>query len=124
MAHERILIVDGDVFWLQMLTARLEAMDYLVDCARTGVQALKILKGTWVDLVVSAVVLPGGISGFHLFKEIKKKKKFSQIPIIMQSNKPGMKGFFEKIGAEAFFIKPYSVNKFLKKVKDVLGEKR
>jgi len=121
MAQERILVVDGDLFWLQMLTARLEAMNYLVDCARTGVQALKILENTWVDLIVSAVVLPGGVSGFHFFKEIKKKKKFSKIPIIIQSDKSGMKDFFEKIGAEAFFIKPYSVDKFLKRVKAVLG---
>ena len=121
MSQERIMVVDGDRFWLEMLRARFEAMDYRVECARTGVQALKILKGTWVDLVVSAVVLPGGISGFHLFKEIKKKKKFSQIPIIMQSNKPGMKKFFEGIGAEAFFIKPYSAGKLLARVKDILG---
>ena len=120
MSQERIMVVDGDRFWLEMLRARFEAMDYRVECARTGVQALKIFEDKWIDLIVLAISLPGGISGFHLFKEIKKKAS-SEIPIIMQSSRPGMEQVFEKIGAEAFFIKPYSAGKLLARVKDILG---
>lgn len=122
MAHERILIVDGDIALSQMLRNRLEAEGFLVDYARTGTKALDILKNEWVDLVILSVLLRGGMDGFHLFKEIRKRKKFLKIPIVVHSGKPGMKQLFERIGAEAFLTKPCPINLVLNKVKDILAD--
>lgn len=119
MAQERILIVDGDIAFSEVVKDRLESLDYLVDYVSTGVEALDVLKNKWVDLIISSVVLRGDMNGYLLFKEIRKNKDYSNIPIIIQSGKPAMKTMFEYIGAEAFFIKPYSVEKFLEKVKSV-----
>ncbi len=120
MAQERILIVDGDIPMSEMLKDRLEVKGYLVDCARTGKGALNILNNEWVDLIVLAVVLQGGIHGFRLFKEIKRRKKFSKIPIIMHTKKAGMKEMFKVMGAEAFFAKPCCIDSFLNKIEEIL----
>ena len=120
MAGERVLIVDGDIALSAMLRARLKALDYLVDCAHSGKEALYILKSKWVDLIVLGIILQGGMHGFHLFTELKSKKKFSKIPIVIQSSKPAMKKMFETLGADAFFVKPYSVSAFLRKIEDIL----
>lgn len=122
MARERILIIDGDITLSEVLRTRLKDMGYLVDCARQGSEALDILKDRWVDLIVLAVVLQGGMDGFQIFKEIKGKKEFSKIPIIIHSSKPAMKKTFEKMGAEAFFIKPYSIKLFLSKIEVILTD--
>ena len=122
MAQERILIVDGDITLSEMLKTRLKARGYLVDCAHRGSEALNILKNKWVDLIVLAIVLQGGMHGFRLFKEIRQKRKFSKIPIVIQSSKPAMQKLFEKMGAGAFFVKPYSMDLFLDKIDDILSK--
>lgn len=119
MAQERILIVEGDIAFAEVITSRLESLDYLVDCVSTGVEALDVLKNKWVDLVISSIVLKGVMNGYQLFKEIRKNNDYLNIPIIIQSGKPAMKNMFEYLGAEEFFVKPYSVEKFLEKVKSV-----
>ena len=120
MVKERILIVDGDIALSEKLRTRLETKGYLVNCARSGKEALDILKTKWIDLIVLAIVLRGRMHGFQLFKEIKKKKKFSKIPIVVHSSKAAMKKTFEEIGAEAFFVKPYPMDSFLDEIKGIL----
>ena len=89
-----------------MLKTRLEAIGYLVDCACSGSEALDLLDSKWIDLIVLDIVLQGGMNGFQFFKEIKKKKRFSKVPIAVQSSKIAMKKTFEAMGTQIFFIKP------------------
>ena len=123
MTQERILVVDGDVALAEMLKTRLEERGYLVECASNGSKVMGIIKDKWIDLIVLAISLQGGIDGFQLLKEIKKKKAYSKIPVIVQSSKAAMKKTFEMIGVEAFFIKPYPMDLFLDEIKDILTKK-
>ncbi|NQT00020.1 MAG: response regulator [Candidatus Omnitrophica bacterium] len=118
MAKQKILVVDGDITHSEMLKMRLKAKGYLVDCVHTAGEALGVLQSGWVDLIVMAVVLRGRRHGFQLFREIKSNKKFASIPIIVQSNKTGMRRMFETMGAEAFFAKPYTVELLLDRIKE------
>ncbi|MFC1632146.1 response regulator [Candidatus Omnitrophota bacterium] len=123
MVKQRILIVDGDIGQAEILEMRLKTKGYLVDCVRSYQQALEVLEGKWVDLIVLAVVLQDGMHGYQLFKEIKERKKLARIPTLVQSSKIGMRRTFEKMGAEGFLVKPYSVDLFLDKVEDILSKK-
>ncbi len=123
MAQERILIVEGDIALLEMLKTRVEAMGYLVSCARGGKQALDILKSKWIDLIVLSIITQDKMDGFHFLKEIKKKESFSKIPIIVESSKIAMKKTFERSGADSFFTKPISIEAFLNEIKDMLTKK-
>jgi len=123
MRQESILVVDGDITLSERLKTRLEAMDYIVYCACCANEALSILDAKWIDLVVLAVVLQDGMDGLQLFKEIKRKKDFSKLPIAIQSKKPAMKEAFVAMGAASFFIKPYSMDVFLGEIKDILTKK-
>jgi trehalose/maltose hydrolase-like predicted phosphorylase/ActR/RegA family two-component response regulator len=120
MVQERILIVDSDISLSEILETRLENLGYMVDCTRSGTEALGILRREWIDLVVLDVSLEPGISGYQLFKEIKKRKEFSDIPIVVQSSKPAMKKIFERLGAQRFLVKPYSVDIFLDEIGSIL----
>jgi len=123
MSQERILIVDGNVALSEVLKTRLEEMGYLVDCVSSGTEAMDVMQTEWIDLIVLDIVLKGGMNGFQFFKEIRKKKAFSKIPIVMQSGKSAMRKTFEVMGAAAFFIKPYSIELFLGEIKDILTRK-
>ena len=120
MSQERVLIVEGDITLGEVLKTRLKALGYLADCAHTASEALEVLKAKWVDLVVISVLLQGEMHGYQLFREIKGKKEYAEIPIVMQSSKAGMKDMFEKMGAAAFLVKPYSIEMFLKKIQKIL----
>ncbi len=123
MTQKRILIVDGNITQTERLKTKLQAMGYLIDCAHTGKEALDILETKWVDLIISAIIFQGGMNGFQFFKEVKKRKRLSKIPIAMQSSKAAMKGIFEIMGADTFFVKPYSMDLFLDEVKNILAGK-
>jgi len=120
MAHERILIIDGDIELSELLKMRLKSVGYLVECAHRGNHALDILESQWIDLIILAVVLQGGMNGFQIFREIKSREEFFKIPIMVHSSKAAMKKIFKKMGAECFFIKPYSIDIFLNKINLIL----
>ncbi len=122
MPQERILIVEGDIGLAELLTTRLKGMGYLADCVHTGIDALNVLKSTWVDLVIISIILKGEMHGFQLFKETRRKKTYAKIPVIIQSGKPGMKKVFENMGAAAYLTKPYSIEDALKKINDILNK--
>jgi len=123
VVQEKILIVDGDITQAVMLKTRLEALGYLADSAYSGHEALDILRTGWVDLIVLAVSLRGSMSGFQLLKEIKRRKKFADIPVILQTKKPGMRKVFEQRGVETFFVKPYPVDSLLNEADKIIKER-
>ena len=120
MSQERILIVEGDITLGEVLKTRLKALGYLADCVHTAGEALEVLKAKWVDLVVISVLLQEEMHGYQLFREIKRRKEYAEIPVVMQSSKAGMKEMFEEMGAVAFLVKPYSIEMFLKRIEKIL----
>lgn len=120
----KILVVEGDMMWSEVLGSRLEGQGHTVMTHATGAKALEELRKQWVDLLVIAIVLQGEMDGFTLLKEIKKDRDLSRIPVLVSAEKPGMRDVFEKLGIEAFFVKPYSIDRFQDKVEEVLARKR
>ncbi len=118
--QERILIIDGDIMRATMLKTRLEDLGYLTECVHSGPEALAVLKSGWVDLIVMAVVLRGATSGYQLFKELKGSRSYARIPVLMQSQKAGMKPLFERMGVAAFLVKPQPVHDILREIKKIL----
>jgi CheY-like chemotaxis protein len=120
MAYKRILIVDGDTSSAAVLETQLEDKGFLVQRAIQGTEALQILKSEWINLIIISVNLSGGMTGFQLFKEIKKAKYFSDIPIVIYSSKEGMKNTFKKLGAEDFVSKKKEVKFLVNSVQKIL----
>ena len=77
----KILIVDDDVFVLEMLSSILEASGYLTETAENGRQAIeKYIADPSIALIVSDVNMPE-MDGIQLIKELRKKSL--DVPIIM-----------------------------------------
>jgi two-component system CheB/CheR fusion protein len=65
--NKTILVVEDDPKVLRLTAARLEELDYKVVAASNGPDAMDILKrNKSIDLVLSDVVMPGGMTGFDL----------------------------------------------------------
>ena len=80
MTESIILIVDDEEGIRESLSGIFEDEGYDVITARSGEEALKILKEQNVDLILLDVWLPG-IDGVQTLKEIKNIKP--DIPVIM-----------------------------------------
>lgn len=114
-----ILIVEDEAFLLRALKHRLQRNGFEILEARDGVEVMKIMKAKKPDLVLLDLIMPKK-NGFDTLREIKKSKKFNQIPIIILSNL-GQEDDIQKcleMGAVDYLIKSdFSLTDILAKIK-------
>ena len=76
---ERILVVEDDERVRNLTVKRLTELGYEVLQAADGVTAIMLEEGLRVDLVLTDVIMPGGVSGFDVIdvrsSSIRKPKR-------------------------------------------------
>lgn len=96
----------------------LKSDGYSIFKAYNGEEALAVLQGNRVDLVLLDIVMPG-ISGYDVARKMKKNADLSKIPIIFftsQSNESEIvKGF--ECGGEDYIFKPFREKELLARVR-------
>lgn len=104
-----ILVVEDNPDMLAFVARQLSG-EYAVLTATNGKEALDVLDGHYVNLVVSDVVMPV-MDGFELCKTIKSKLDYSHIPVILLTAKTNIQSKIEgmELGADAYIEKPFSV---------------
>jgi CheY-like chemotaxis protein len=83
----RVLVVEDDDEVLDVTSAMLSTLGYQVCCARNGFEAVRVLKGDKrFDLLLTDVVMPGGINGIELAREAGKL--CNGIKVLLTSGNP------------------------------------
>jgi CheY-like chemotaxis protein len=82
-----VLVVEDEKAVRQATRRILEDAGYQVEEARSGVEALDIVKATRVDLVVSDVVMPGGVTGPDLVERLRVSRP--GLPVVLTSGYGG-----------------------------------
>jgi DNA-binding response OmpR family regulator len=122
VAGERILAVDDEPRYLEIIGFNLESAGYLVEGAASGEEALELLAGGEPDLIVLDVMLPG-IDGFEVCRRVRER---SSCPIIMLTAKGAeedkVRGL--RLGADDYVTKPFSAQELLARVEAVLRRAR
>lgn len=95
---------------MRAFVVRQLSKDYAVLSATNGMEALQVLDGNYVSLVISDVVMPV-MDGFELCKTIKSNLDYSHIPVILLTAKTNIQSKIEgmELGADAYIEKPFSV---------------
>lgn len=119
MTEHKILLVEDDQNFGDVLRSYLEMHDYDVTLATDGEQGLdKYNEGTY-DLCIFDVMMPKK-DGFTLAKEIREKDE--DMPIIFLTAKTMkedvVKGF--KIGADDYISKPFNFEELLYRIQAIL----
>lgn len=104
-----VLVVEDNPDMLAFVMRQL-SKEYAVLTATNGEEALRVLDGNYVNLVVSDVVMPV-MDGFELCKTIKSDLNYSHIPVILLTAKTNIQSKIEgmELGADAYLEKPFSV---------------
>ena len=115
---KKILVVDDENFFIQVLTNILEEAGYEVLSANNGQRALDIIKKNKPDLVLLDVLMPG-MDGYETCKNIKQQTAWVEIPVIFLTVKSNVKdeamGF--DVGAVDYITKPVSPPIVLARIK-------
>ncbi len=122
----RILIVEDDVRNVYAVTNIFEPLGAIVSIARNGREALDLLEKTndrkdsdsAIDLVLMDVMMPE-MDGLTATREIRKRKDWGKLPVIMLTAK-AMKDDQERCldaGANDYMAKPLDVEKLISLVR-------
>lgn len=118
MSAEPILVVDDNPQIRRALRTILISQGFVVLDARTGEEALDVIRQEHVDLILLDVNLPG-MSGFETCKEIRRT---SSVPIIMitvrNSERDKVQAF--DVGADDYVVKPFGTDELTARVRATL----
>ena len=120
---EAILVVDDTPSTLVVLQRSLTAEGYTTYTAPNGVDALNLLDGTFVDLVITDLKMPK-ISGIDLIRHIREN--YRDTAVMMITGYATVESAVEavKSGAEEYVAKPFTDGELCAAVRRVLDKLR
>lgn len=104
MKKKKVLVVDDEVDFLEMIKLRLEANNYEVVTAFDGKEALEKVKKDKPDAVLLDVLMPG-IDGIDVLKKIRKENDKLPIFIITAFSNEERFKLANKFNASGFILK-------------------
>jgi len=111
----RVLLVDDEVDFVEMLSLRLNEVGERVAPAYSGRECLEILGKKSIDVVILDIRMPG-MDGIETLREIKKK--FPLVEVIMLTGHGTTETAVEgmKLGAFDYLMKPADFDELLLKL--------
>jgi len=114
-----ILVVDDDKNTRRLFRAVLENAGYTVSTASDGAEALELMDGEHIDLVVLDIMMPH-MDGYKFTKALREVE--NNLPILMVSAKQlpedKKKGFL--VGTDDYMTKPIDEEEMLLRIKALL----
>lgn len=119
-SKKTILIAEDNQDMLSFVKSLLEEQ-YNVLSASNGEQGLEILNKSYVDLIISDIMMPK-VDGIALCDQVKSDPTISHIPVIlltaMAMNQKRIKGY--ESGADSYLVKPFEPELLVARVENLL----
>ena len=106
MHYFNVLIVDDEEDFLETIIKRLNKRQVDASGARSGEEALELLKEKTFDVVILDIKMPGGMDGIEALREIKKIQPLAEVILLTghASVETSIEGM--KLGAFDYLLKP------------------
>jgi two-component system, NtrC family, response regulator AtoC len=124
MSKVRILVVDDEFQWLDMMAQILRHRGYMVETCEDGHKALETLaKGDPFDIVITDIRMPK-MSGHALLKTIRER--YSSIDVLMITQYGSVDEAVNAIkdGAQDYLEKPFVPNALLLRLQKVIENRK
>ncbi|MDA8429263.1 MAG: diguanylate cyclase [Geobacteraceae bacterium] len=120
---DKILIVEDDLFFREMLSNVLTAEGYEVDAASCGLEAFEMMTEHRYGLVITDLIMPD-ISGMEILSRVKENDP--SIDVIMVTGNANLESaiFALKHGARDYLTKPVNHVEFLHSVAQCMQQRR
>jgi two-component system KDP operon response regulator KdpE len=118
MSAANILVVDDEPQIRRVLRTTLTSHGYVVIEARSGDEALELIRGEHADLILLDVNMPGR-SGLETCREIRSS---SDVPIIMLTVRNTERDKVQALdaGADDYVVKPFGVQELMARIRAAL----
>jgi len=117
----RILIVDDEGDFIELVKFRLADLGYEFLVANDGVQALSQARQCKPDLILLDILLPD-LDGLSVCEILRRQPATRKIPIIIMSALSGdVTKRTTSIQAQDFFTKPLDLNRLEKRIAELLS---
>lgn len=119
MDKKKILVVDDESDFLDVIKMRLESNDYEVITAKDGEAALKKIKDEKPDAVLLDILMPG-IDGLEVLRRIRKTDEKLPVYIITAFTTEDRFRIANKFGASGFIVKTDDLGEQVKNITSAL----
>ncbi|MDD3295820.1 MAG: response regulator [Candidatus Omnitrophica bacterium] len=120
MSNKKILVVDDEREFLEVIKLRLEANNYDVITASDGKEGLLKMRQENPDAVLLDIMMPG-INGLKILKTIRKENR--DLPIFILTAYSDQKRFdkAKDLKASGFIVKTGDLSKEIENINNVLS---
>ena len=119
-----ILIVDDQERIRELVAVTLgDIGDYRILEAKNGEEGVNLARESSPDLILMDVSMPGKYDGFEATRLIKADPDTGRIHVVMLTARGQLadKEKGEQVGADGYFVKPFSPVELIRKVESLLG---
>ncbi len=118
----RILMVDDELDFLDLMQKRLGKRNIEVVAVPNGLEALKVAEATDFDVVLLDVKMPG-IDGLETLRRLKAIKP--DLPVLLLTGHASMDAALAGVetGAADYLMKPVTLNDLIFRIMEVTGQK-
>lgn len=124
LGKKSILLVEDDVFMLEILSEKLLKSGFEVNIAKDGEECMKILESLKPDIILLDILMPK-MDGVEVLRKMKISPELSSIPVVVLSNL-GQKEEIDialGLGAKDYIIKAnFTTKEIIEKIKNVLNK--
>jgi two-component system OmpR family response regulator len=113
MTSLKILVVDDDPVTRNLLTKRLLADAYEVETAEDGVIAVEKISGQFYDVVLTDLVMPGGVDGIGVLESTKRSNIKTEVILITAHASVDNAIEAMKKGAADYLQKPINLDELI-----------
>ncbi|MFC1597565.1 response regulator [Planctomycetota bacterium] len=122
MRREKVLLVDDELEFTQVLSERMESRGVDVDVAASGHEAVEKVKGTSYDAIVLDLAMPE-MDGIDTLKHLLEANPDLQV-ILLTGHATLEKGIEAiRLGAMDFLEKPAEIQKLMGKIAEAKANK-
>ncbi len=121
MGKARLLVVEDDVDIANMLKIYFSGMEFEVDVAHRGRDALEKTKHVLPHLIVLDIMLPD-IDGYEVCRNLRTSTRTSHIPVIFltQKDERGDRLQGLELGADDYITKPFDIEELKLRVQGAI----
>lgn len=122
MKNFNVLLVDDELEFLETLVKRLTKRGLNISTAKSGEEALAIIRGQGIDVAVLDVRMPG-IDGIQTLREIKKLNPLMEVIMLTghASIEVAIAGM--ELGAFDYLMKPADIDELFYKLQDAFKKR-